>query len=71
LALQEYGLDTSALAGETTIAGVVFDPVWRAALSIEAVAAPVVIMWIVCVLAALYPAAMSARLDPVKSMHRV
>jgi len=71
LALQEYGLDTSALAGETTIAGVVFDPVWRAALSIEAVVAPVVIMWIVCVLAALYPAAMSARLDPVKSMHRV
>ncbi|MEN6375135.1 MAG: FtsX-like permease family protein [Smithella sp.] len=70
-ALQEYGLDTSALAGETTIAGVVFDPVWRAALSIEAVVAPVVIMWIVCVLAALYPAAMSARLDPVKSMHRV
>ena len=71
LALQKYGLDTSALAGETTIAGVVFDPVWRAALSLEAVIAPVVIMWIVCILAALYPAAMSARLDPVKSMHRV
>jgi ABC-type lipoprotein release transport system permease subunit len=69
--LQEFGLDTSSLAGETTIAGVVFDPVWRAALSLKSVVAPVIIMWIVCVLAALYPAAMSARLDPVKSMHRV
>jgi ABC-type lipoprotein release transport system permease subunit len=64
-ALQEFGLDTSKLAGEIHIAGVVFDPVWRAALSLPAVIKPVIIMWIVCVLAALYPAAMSARLDPV------
>lgn len=69
-ALWKIGLDTSSLAGETTVAGVVFDPVWRAALSLKAVVQPVVIMWIVCVLAALYPAAMSARLDPVKSMHK-
>lgn len=70
-ALQEVGLDTSGLAGETTIAGVVFDPVWRAALSLDSVAQPVIVMWGICVLAALYPAAMSARLEPVKSMHQV
>jgi len=64
-ALQEFGLDTSKLAGEIHIGGVVFDPVWRAALSLHAVIRPVIIMWIVCVLAALYPAVMSARLDPV------
>ena len=70
-ALQQIGLDTSSLAGETTIGGVVFDPVWRAALSLDSFVQPVIIMWIVCVLAALYPAAMSARLDPAKSMHQV
>lgn len=70
-ALQVYGLDTSGLAGETTISGVVFDPVWRGALSVKAVVQPVLIMWVVCVVAALYPAAMSARLDPVKSMHQI
>lgn len=68
-ALQEFGLDTSRLTGEFNIAGVVFDPVWRASLSLEAVVHPVIIMWMVCILAALYPAAMSARLDPVKTMH--
>lgn len=70
-ALRKYGLDTSSLAGEMTIAGVVFDPVWRATLSLKSFLQPVLIMWGVCVLAALYPAAMSARLDPVKSMHQV
>ena len=47
------------------------DPVWRADLNLGAVVQPVFMMWLVCVLAALYPAAMSARLDPVKSMHQV
>ncbi|MHC1745303.1 MAG: ABC transporter permease [Syntrophobacteraceae bacterium] len=70
-ALQVYGLDTSGLAGETTISGVVFDPVWRGALSFKSVLQPVLIMWVVCVLAALYPAAMSARMDPIKSMHQI
>jgi ABC-type lipoprotein release transport system permease subunit len=70
-ALEKFGLDTSSFAGDTALAGIVFDPVWRAAISVDAVLRPVVIMWIVCVLAALYPAAMSARLDPVKSMHQV
>ena len=70
-ALQRYGLDTSGIGGETTIAGVAFDPVWRAALSWESILWPVAIMWVMSVLAAVYPASMSARLDPVKSMHQV
>jgi ABC-type lipoprotein release transport system permease subunit len=69
--LETIGLDTSSLAGEITIGDVAFDPVWRAALSLKAVLKPVVTMWMVCVLAALYPAALSARLDPVKSMQKV
>ena len=70
-ALQRFGLDTSGIGGETTIAGVAFDPVWRASLSLKSIVWPVAVMWVMSILAAIYPAAMSARLDPVKSMHQV
>lgn len=70
--LQEVGLDLSVFAsGDVTIAGVAFDPVWRAAISAQSIYMPVVVMWVVCLLASLYPAAIAARLDPVKAMVHV
>ena len=69
--LQVAGLDTSSFAGDITIVGVVFDPVWRAALSAEAVVIPVLIMWGICLAASLYPACIAARLDPVKAIQHV
>lgn len=72
LYLQEVGLDMSVFAsGDVTIAGVAFDPVWRAAISAQSIYMPVVVMWVVCLLASLYPAAIAARLDPVKAMVHV
>jgi len=69
---QEVGLDTTIFAeGDTSIAGVAFDPVWRAVLSVKTVALPVAIMWVVCLLASIYPAAIAARLDPIKAIHHV
>lgn len=69
--LQVVGLDTSAFAEGTSMGGVVFDPLWRATLSIQTVTWPVITMCIVCVGASLYPAAMAARLDPVQAMEHV
>ena len=70
--LQEVGLDLRMCAtGDVTIAGVAFDPVWRASISPESVYMPVVVMWVVCLIASLYPAAVAARLDPVKAMVHV
>lgn len=72
LALQQVGLDTSSYAGaETTIAGVAFDPIWRAAFRPAMVVQTVLSMWLVCVIAALYPALLAARLDPIQSMIHV
>ncbi len=68
--LQEFGLDTTSLAGQYTVVGVAFDPVWRAVLSIKAVVWPVLGMWLVSLLAALYPAWLAARLNPVKAIHQ-
>jgi ABC-type lipoprotein release transport system permease subunit len=69
--LQVYGIDTRTFAGETSIAGVPFDPVWRALLTPAAFVQPVVAMGLTCVLAALYPALLAARLEPVRAMQRV
>lgn len=69
--LQVVGLDTSFIAGDVTVAGVAFDPVWRAVISFKTVALPVAAMWVVCLAAAVYPAALAARLDPVQAIYRV
>jgi ABC-type lipoprotein release transport system permease subunit len=67
--LKTVGLDTTGWAGEFTFSGMAFDPVWHAVLRVKVVAMPVVIMWVTCTLAALYPAVLAARLDPVRAIH--
>jgi ABC-type lipoprotein release transport system permease subunit len=69
--LATHGIDTVRLAGETSFAGVAFDPIWRASMHPTDLIAPVLVMWVTCVAAALYPAVLAARLDPVRAMGRV
>lgn len=69
--LERHGIDTRLFAGgETSFAGVAFDPVWRADLAPGSIVGPVAILWATCVVAALYPAILAARLDPVEAMRR-
>ena len=68
--LQEVGLDLSIFAGTYSVGGVAFDPIWKATISPKMVYIPVVLMLIIGLVASLYPAALAARLDPVKAMHR-
>jgi ABC-type lipoprotein release transport system permease subunit len=72
LYFQEYGINLEAMARETiTFSGIAFDPLWRATLSGKIVMLPVFVMWIICVVAALYPAGKAARLNPVRAMTHV
>ena len=68
--LQEVGLDLSIFAGTYSVGGVAFDPIWKATISAEMVYIPVVLMLIISLVACLYPAALAARLDPVRAIHR-
>jgi len=68
--LQEVGLDLSIFAGSYSVGGVAFDPIWRAAISPKIVFIPAVLMLIISLAASLYPAALAARLDPVRAIHR-
>ena len=68
--LQEVGLDLSIFAGAYSVGGVAFDPIWRAAISPKIVFIPAVLMMTISLAASLYPAALAARLDPVRAIHR-
>ena len=68
--LQEVGLDLSIFAGTYSVGGVAFDPIWRATISAKMVFIPVILMLIIGLVASLYPAALAARLDPVKAIQR-
>jgi ABC-type lipoprotein release transport system permease subunit len=69
-ALEHWGIDTRAWAGATSFGGVAFDPVWRASLGWKVVVEPAIVLWVTCVIAALYPAVMVARLRPVEALGR-
>jgi len=70
LALQRWGINTASWAGSTNLAGIAFDPIWRASFTPHALLRPVLTMWVVCVLASLYPAISVARLRAVDAIGR-
>lgn len=70
-ALAVHGIDTAAFAGEFSIGGLAFDPVWRPVLHPSDLVAPLLWLWVATLAAALYPAALAARLEPVEALRRV
>jgi putative ABC transport system permease protein len=69
--LVAHGLDMSELGGGISIAGMAFDPVWRAAVSPQTFVGPIVTLVVVVMAAVFYPALRAARISPVEAMrHR-
>lgn len=66
---EHHGIDLSSLAEGVSFGGVAVDPVWRAYLTVEAVAVPVCFLFIMSFLAVLYPALKAALIQPVKAIH--
>ena len=66
--LQVYGIDISG-KGNLAIGGIVFDPIWRASVSLKSVFLPVVLMMLTSIVASIYPARIAARIKPVEAIH--
>ena len=66
--LQVYGIDISG-GGNLAIGGIVFDPIWRASVSLKSVFLPVVLMMLTSIVASIYPASIAARIKPVEAIH--
>jgi len=66
--LQVYGIDISG-KGNLAIGGIVFDPIWRASISLKSVFLPVVLMMLTSIVASIYPASIAARIKPVEAIH--
>ncbi|MGC9323299.1 MAG: ABC transporter permease [Desulfomonilia bacterium] len=71
LYFQVHPIDLSGFAEGFSTAGIAMSPLWYAELTVDGVVWPVVILWIVSVLSALYPALKAARLDPVGALTHV
>ncbi len=66
---QTHGIDLSAITGGGTITGIAFDPVWHSRLTYESVVMPVVLLFAVVGLSAVYPAVKAALIVPVKAIY--
>ena len=66
--LQVYGIDISG-KGNLAFGGIVFDPIWRASVSLKSVFLPVVLMMLTSTVASIYPASIAARIKPVEAIH--
>ena len=66
---QKNGIDLSAIASSTSFGGVAIDPIWNAHVTTEALALPVVFLFIIAAAAVIYPAIKAAVIRPVKAIH--
>jgi ABC-type lipoprotein release transport system permease subunit len=66
---QKNGIDLSAIASSTSFGGVAIDPIWNAHVTTEALALPIVFLFIIAAAAVIYPAIKAAVIHPVKAIH--
>lgn len=65
--LTTTGLDLSSLAG-VSVMGIAMDPIWRASVSPQVFSMPIVILFVIVMTAAIYPALKAALIQPVEAM---
>lgn len=66
----DHGIDLSHLAQEgATFGGIALDPIWRAHLNMQAVLLPILFLFLIALLAVIYPAIKAAVIRPVTAIH--
>ncbi|MFK5894436.1 MAG: FtsX-like permease family protein, partial [Pseudomonadota bacterium] len=66
---ETHGLDMSSLAEDISFAGIAFDPIWYAHVSPQILINPIIFLFVISVLAVIYPALKIARIRAVDAIH--
>ena len=66
---QGHGIDLSSIASGASFGGVAMDPIWKAYVTAEAVLIPILFLFVIAILAVLYPAIKAAVIQPVRAIH--
>ncbi len=66
---QEHGMDMSGLSGDVSFAGIALDPIWYAYVTPEVLINPIIFLFLIAMLAAIYPAWKVAKIRAVDAIH--
>lgn len=69
LYFQTHGIDLSSFMSGTTIGGVAMTPVWRCDLTLDSVVQPLGFLFVINLMAVIYPAIKAALIKPVDALH--
>jgi ABC-type lipoprotein release transport system permease subunit len=66
---QKHGIDLSSVSSGASFGGVALDPVWRSYITGEALAMPIIMLFLIAAIAVTYPAFKAALIQPVKAIY--
>ncbi len=66
---QLHGMDMSGLAGDVSFAGIALDPIWYAYITPDVLINPVIFLFLITMLAAIYPVLKVAKIRAVDAIH--
>lgn len=66
---QQNGIDVSGFSGSTNVAGMAFEAVWRPIITSNTLVTPVLMLYLIGLLAVTYPMLKAALIIPVKVIH--
>jgi ABC-type lipoprotein release transport system permease subunit len=66
---QTHGLDLSNIASGAVFGGIAMDPIWYAHVTTETLVTPVVFLFLMSLIAVIYPAIKAAVIEPVKAIY--
>ncbi|HFE37545.1 MAG TPA: ABC transporter permease, partial [Gammaproteobacteria bacterium] len=66
---ETQGLDMSNVAGEASFAGIALDPIWYAHISPDTLLNPTIFLFVIAILAVIYPAIKVAKIRAVDAIH--
>lgn len=69
LRFQTRGLDLTRFISESTIAGIAINPIWTSVVNFKTVATPIILLYVITIVAVIYPTLKAALIKPIKAIY--